>query len=82
MRATVPTPNRASPPLTSEPRSISTTPNSWSVSLSTVDSIATYRGSKTRSCNGRPGNSTEPSGNIANPRVAPVMTVILPEAGR
>ena len=41
MRATVPTPNRTSPPPTSEPRSMSTTPNSCSACRSTDANMAT-----------------------------------------
>src|SRR4051794_35688084 len=63
--ATVPTWKRASPPPTSLPRSMSTTPNraSWSRQCTT---IARYRGSNTRSGKTPCGNSTVPNGNIGN----------------
>ena len=53
------------PPPASDPRSMSTTPNSGLSCCSTRDIITRYRSSNTRSAIGIPGNSTDASGNMA-----------------
>src|SRR5215212_768001 len=64
--ATVPMPKRCSPPPTSWPRSIKTTPNLVALALTRSDNMIRYRSSKTRSRKGIYGNSTLPRGNIGS----------------
>jgi len=65
MRAIVPTSLRTSPPPTSLPRSISTTPNSRSPSRQSRSNWR-YRSSNTWSGRIIDGTSTDPSGNIGS----------------
>ena len=69
--ASVPVSNRCSPPPTSCPRSISTTPKAAWSALSSSASMIRYRSSKIRSRSGMYGNSTEPSGNIGSTAIEP-----------
>src|SRR5687768_14470873 len=66
MRATVPVSKRASPPPTSWPRSMSTTPNSRSPARQRSVSVR-YRGSNTWSGSTANGKRTLPKGNIGKP---------------
>jgi hypothetical protein len=69
MRASVPITTRWSPPPTSEPREMRTTPNVPSKLRQSLI-IWRYRGSKTWSGSVAPGKRTVPSGNIARRRGA------------
>ena len=70
MRATVPIDVRTSPPPTSLPRSMSTTPNSGTSAARQSSTSWRYRGSKTLSGSSSPGSTTLPRGNIGT-RIGP-----------